>query len=573
MAMIMIMAFFDVLGVASIMPFMAVLVNPEIIETNAYLAYIYSNFGFTNSQDFLYFLGLSVFVLLVISISFKAMTTYVQLRFILMREASIGKRLIAGYLNQPYVWFLNRHSADLGKNILSEVAEVVNSSMLSLMNIFAHGLVTLVLIILLIIVNVQVALVVSIVLISFYLLFFYMGRNIISNAGHKRLEANNERFKIVSEVFGSIKGVKVGGLERNFVDRFSKHAKIYAKSYASAQVLSQLPRFGLELIAFGGLLLMLLILMSGQNNLESVFPIIALYAFAGYRILPALQQVYNGFSLWSFSTSALQNLSNDINTLKLNNTYQDSFAPNIKFDKEIKLNNVVFSYPDVSKQTLNKLNIVIPALSSVGFVGSTGCGKTTSVDLILGLLEPQQGTLTVDNIIIDKSNRSQWLRNIGYVPQNIYLSDDSIASNIAFGIDENLVNQSFIEQAAKIANLDEFIQKELPDGYNTIIGERGVRLSGGQRQRIGIARALYHKPKILILDEATSSLDGMTEAVVMEAIENLGQEVTIIIVAHRLSTVRHCDNIYLLEKGQVKSSGSFDSLKDSDKQFRSMLDL
>jgi len=569
----MIMAFFDVLGVASIMPFMAVLVNPEIIETNAYLAYIYSNFGFTNSQDFLYFLGLSVFVLLVISISFKAMTTYVQLRFILMREASIGKRLIAGYLNQPYVWFLNRHSADLGKNILSEVAEVVNSSMLSLMNIFAHGLVTLVLIILLIIVNVQVALVVSIVLISFYLLFFYMGRNIISNAGHKRLEANNERFKIVSEVFGSIKGVKVGGLERNFVDRFSKHAKIYAKSYASAQVLSQLPRFGLELIAFGGLLLMLLILMSGQNNLESVFPIIALYAFAGYRILPALQQVYNGFSLWSFSTSALQNLSNDINTLKLNNTYQDSFAPNIKFDKEIKLNNVVFSYPDVSKQTLNKLNIVIPALSSVGFVGSTGCGKTTSVDLILGLLEPQQGTLTVDNIIIDKSNRSQWLRNIGYVPQNIYLSDDSIASNIAFGIDENLVNQSFIEQAAKIANLDEFIQKELPDGYNTIIGERGVRLSGGQRQRIGIARALYHKPKILILDEATSSLDGMTEAVVMEAIENLGQEVTIIIVAHRLSTVRHCDNIYLLEKGQVKSSGSFDSLKDSDKQFRSMLDL
>jgi ABC-type multidrug transport system fused ATPase/permease subunit len=572
MIMIMFMAFFDVVGVASVMPFIGVLVNPQIIDTNPFLTWLYINLGFTSTQDFLYFLGITVFFLLFISISFKALTIYTQVRYILMREASIGKHLIEGYLKQPYVWFLNRNSADLGKNILSEVGEVVNGSMLALVMLFAHGTVSLALIILLLFVDAQIALISSAVLIGSYLLFFHLGKNITLRAGRNRLMANNKRFTAVSEAFGAAKEVKLGGLEKNFVDHFSKYAEIYAKSLATAQVVTQLPRFGLELVAFGGLIIMMLVLMGANSNLETVLPIIAVYAFAGYRLIPALQQVYSGFSMLRFSVSALDNLHNDMSTVKFNYYDKEPSKSEIKFDKAIELNDVYFSYPNTSKLSLEKLNIVIPANSMIGLVGSTGCGKTTAVDLILGLLDPQKGTLTVDNVVIDQNNRRQWQNQIGYVPQQIYLSDDSVSSNIAFGMAKNTIDHNAIKQAAKIANLDKFVLNELPEGYDTVIGERGVRLSGGQRQRIGIARALYLRPKVLILDEATSALDTLTEQAVIDAITHLRHEITIIIIAHRLSTVRQCDQIFHLDKGRIKSYGTYVSLSDADEKFKSMLD-
>jgi ABC-type multidrug transport system fused ATPase/permease subunit len=207
----------------------------------------------------------------------------------------------------------------------------------------------------------------------------------------------------------------------------------------------------------------------------------------------------------------------------------------------------------------------------VGFVGATGSGKTTTVDVILGLLEPQKGSLSIDGQIIDATNRRQWQRSIGYVPQHIYLSDDTVTANIAFGVDINDIDQQAVEHAAKIANLHEFVTSDLPDGYNTTVGERGVRLSGGQRQRIGIARALYHNPKVLILDEATSALDNITEQAVMEAVNNLGHEITIILIAHRLSTVRQCDQIYLLERGEVKATGTYQELTQTSERFAAMV--
>jgi ABC-type multidrug transport system fused ATPase/permease subunit len=254
---------------------------------------------------------------------------------------------------------------------------------------------------------------------------------------------------------------------------------------------------------------------------------------------------------------------NDFKNFKITkyNKTQNSLA----LKNSISLNNIYFSYPNSSKTTLQDINLNISANTTVGIVGSTGSGKTTTIDIILGLLKPQKGTLKVDDLVIDQNNYRDWQKLIGYVPQDIYLSDETLAANIAFGVDNKDMSQQSVEHVAKIANLDDFVNNELPLKYQTVIGERGVRLSGGQRQRIGIARALYNNPKVLILDEATSSLDDITEKTIMEEVNKLSKNITIIMIAHRLSTVKKCDKIFILENGKLKNQGTFKKLiNDSD---------
>ena len=569
--MILVMAFLDMLGVASILPFMAVLANPEIVQTNAVLntAFISSrHIGIHTTEQFLFALGVLVFVLLVTSLALKALTTYAQTRFALLREFSIGKRLVEGYLHQPYSWFLNRHSADLGKAILSEVNAVIYKGMLPLMTLMAQSTVALSLLILLIIVDPQLALSVGVVLGLAYAGIFAAMSGWLKRLGQARIDANKERFTVVSEAFGAVKEVKLGGLERAYIQRFAKPAEIFAKGQATAEVISQVPRFALEAIAFGGMLLVILYLMAKSGSFASALPIIALYAFAGYRLMPALQQVYGALTQLSFAAPALDALHKDLMSL-------ESAVPNAQqsampFTHAITLDNVSYRYPNAATPALNAISFSIPARSTVGLVGSTGSGKTTTVDLILGLLDAQEGTLTIDGQIINDRNKSAWQRTIGYVPQQIYLADDTVAANIAFGVESEQINQAAVEKAARIANLHEFVTKHLPHGYSTTVGERGVRLSGGQRQRIGIARALYHNPRVLILDEATSALDNLTEQAVMEAVQNLNHEITIILIAHRLNTVKQCDQIYLLDKGELKEQGVFEELILANEHFREM---
>ena len=274
--------------------------------------------------------------------------------------------------------------------------------------------------------------------------------------------------------------------------------------------------------------------------------------------MPAIQVIYLSSTRLKFVGSALDKIINDIKNLKPLNLNQNQGVLN--FNKTIDLKNISFNYPNSKRTSLKNINLSIPNRSRVGIMGQTGCGKTTMVDIILGLLDPKKGTLEVDGQIIKDQNRRSWQRSIGYVPQQIYLSDDTIAANIAFGVHSKDINKDLVEKASKIANLHEFIIDELPDQYETTVGERGIRLSGGQRQRIGIARALYHNPKVLILDEATSALDDQTEKVVMEAINNLDKNITIIIIAHRLSTIKNCDIVYLLEKGELKNTGTFEEI-------------
>jgi ABC-type bacteriocin/lantibiotic exporter with double-glycine peptidase domain len=568
MGMILIMSFFDVLGVASIFPFISVLVNPEIIQTNQILKtafVICNNIGVNTNEQFLFVLGILVFVVLVISLSFKAITTYFQNKFTLMLEYSIGKRLVEGYLYQPYSWFLNRHSADLGKTILSEVQIIVNTGILPLITLIAQSVVTLSLISMLMIVDPYISLITGSVLTFAYVLIFLVVSGWLKRLGHARAKANQERFSVLSETFAAAKEVKVGGMEQSCVQRFAKPAKIYAKDQATARVIGIIPRFAFEAISFGGMLLLVLYLMNINVNFASILPIITLYAFTGYRMIPAIQQIYAAFTQLRFVGPALDSLYKDLKSLKTYNIQKEIYNP-FQFTQAIRLESVSYSYPNTSRPILNEIDISIPAKHKVGFVGATGSGKTTTVDVILGLLDPLKGQLSVDGQIITDINRHQWQRTIGYVPQNIFLADDSVAANIAFGNQTQNISKNNLERAATIANIHEFIVNNLPHGYDTKVGERGVRLSGGQRQRIGIARALYQKPKLLILDEATSALDNLTEKLIMNNINNLDHDITMIMIAHRLSTLINCDKIYLMEDGEIKASGSYDELiKNNDK--------
>ena len=569
LGMVFLMALIDAIGVASIMPFIAVLANPSLVETNNIFSSIYSYFEFSDTQSFLFYLGVFVFALLIISLSFKSITTYLQLRFTLATEYSLSKRLVEGYLRQPYSWFLNHHSADLGKTVLSEVGDVINYGMMPLMTFITQGVLAVSLLALLMIVDPKVSIIAGTTLGVIYGLIYMLINNFLSRIGSERVEANKARFMVLNEAFSAIKEVKIRNLENAYTQRFSVPAKTYAVNQASVQIIAQLPRFVLEMIAFGGMILLVLALMARSGDFSTAIPLIALYAFAGYRLMPALQQVYGSFSQLRFSSPAIELVHSELTSLAStppSGTDTSSFCP----INDIKLTNVSYRYPKAGRTALTNINIKIVANSIVGLVGTTGGGKTTTIDIILGLLEPQEGRLSVNGKAITDINRLQWQKSIGYVPQQIYLADDTISANIAFGIPAANVDHSKVERAAKIANLHQFVTTELPEGYLTYVGESGVRLSGGQRQRIGIARALYHNPRVLILDEATSALDNLTEQAVMEAVNNLGHEIIIILIAHRLTTVRNCDQIYLLDKGQVKAHGTYDDLIRRSEIFRSM---
>ena len=473
-------------------------------------------------------------------------------------------------MNHPYSWFLNRHSAELGKTLLSEVTTVVQGAILPMTVILAQSATVIAILILLIAINPTLSLVMGAILISSYLIIFSVSNKYLSSIGKKRLLSNEQRYKAVSEAFGAIKEVKLGGLEKAFSQNFNSPAKAFASYHASSQSILQLPRYFLEAILFGGMLLLMVNLLGDDGDAKNFLPMIALYAFAGYRVMPAIQLVYASFSQLQYHKAAFENLHNDYLSISKVEDKNSNMIQPITFAKSMELKDVCYTYPLAEKASLQNINMVIQCKQTIGFVGSTGSGKTTLADIILGILNPESGSLIIDDQLVTDQSMRSWQEKIGYVPQNIYLADTSVAENIAFGIASDQIDSEKVKKAAIIANLHTFIQDEMPKGYETEVGERGVRLSGGQRQRIGIARAMYHQPEILILDEATSALDNVTEQAVMDAVNTLGHQITIILIAHRLTTVQSCDMLYFLHDGEIEASGTFDELVSKNQKFQLM---
>jgi len=572
---VLVMAGLEVVSVGSIMPFLQVAADPASVHENAYLSWAYETVGFADTNAFLIALGLAALAALVVSNAFIVFTTWAMSRYVWGRNHSLSRRLLRSYLYRPYEYFLTRNSAELGKNILEEVKEVASQMLKPALQGGAKAIVALAIIGFLFFVDPVVALMVTLVLGLAYAGIYYAVRDRLDRTGAVRVEANTLRYQFVSEAFGGIKEVKLRGKEQAFLEQYEEPSKRYARVQADYRVIKKAPRYILEAVAFGGIILIAVYLIAVQDNIRQVIPMLGLYAFAGYRLMPALQQAFKGIASTRFNIAAVEKIREDLRTRSevaqlSDNGTQDSRKGPLTLEDRLVIKEVSFTYPGADEPAIRDLSLEIPAHSTVGFVGKTGSGKTTTVDLILGLLSPQEGVISADGTALRDENTRRWQQDIGYVPQQIYLADDTVARNIAFGVPERDIDMERVRDAARQAHIGEFVENELPDQWETVVGERGVKLSGGQRQRIGIARALYHRPSVLVFDEATSALDQATEASVMEAIYALEGDHTMLMIAHRLSTVKRADNIIMLERGRKVGEGTYGDLSNRHSKFRSM---
>ncbi|MFY4729677.1 ABC transporter ATP-binding protein [Nitrospira sp. BLG_2] len=578
----------DALGVSSILPFMAVVGNPELIQTNPWLHHIFTWLEFESTNTFLVGLGSAAIVILVFSNAVSLVSSSAILWFAYNLEHSLSTQILSNYARQPYAYFLEQNSSNLVLNCTGDVARVTNGIAVPVLQAIAKAIIAMSILLLVMWVDPWLALLVGTVIGTVYTGVYLNVRQKMTHLGRASKEAQKERFRLATEVLNGIKELKILGQDDAYQDRFAKYAALYAKNQWMSATVSQVPRYAIESIAFGSVILLVIYLLATHQDFKEALPLMALYAFTAYRLLPAFQQLFGSATAVRFNMGSLEAVEEKLKTLvgppdsetKPIVVAKPTLPVNENVDflrqevgplqQEIVLENLVFQYSNAPVPLINNLNLTIQRNTTVAIVGSSGGGKTTIVDIILGLLEPQDGTLLVDGIPITSCNVTSWQKHLGYVPQHIYVADDTLAANIAFGVAPRDLDIDRVEHAARIANLHEFVMEELPNGYETMVGERGVRLSGGQRQRIGIARAVYSDPDVLILDEATSALDSLTEDAVTEAIRNVMHEKTIIMIAHRLSTVQQADIIYLLENGSISDQGTYEELLDTNGVFRRM---
>lgn len=574
LAFVLLMSLFEVLSTLSIVPFLALIANPSMVETNRAFSTIYQMGNFTNNQEFFVFVGICVFVITIFGICIRASTSWVLMRFSLMRSYNLSLRLLSGYLHQPYVWFLSRHSSELGQGVLSEVQKFVQGNLLPALRLIADSMIIVLIVGLIFTFEPAIAIGAVILLGGVYTCIYLVVRNRLVVIGAERMAANKARFHAVNEATGGVKELKLMGLEDRFLTSFRGAAFKMAAMQFKTMLLTTMPRFALEALAFGGLILLILsLIVRGDGDLSTLLPTLGLLAMATTRILPAIQNIYRGISALRVGKANLERLHNDLKELDgpgKEARRQADTLPKKPLEGTLELDNIHFAYPSTDQSALRGMSLAIRANTTVGIVGGTGAGKTTLVDIILGLLTPTDGRLLVDGDEVTKKNIRAWQKSLGYVPQSIFLTDDTMAANIAFGVKAEEIDHAAVEAAARAASLHNFIMSEMPEGYATKVGERGTRLSGGQRQRVGIARALYHNPDVMIMDEATSALDVLTEQAVMEAVHNISGTKTIIMIAHRLSTVRNCDEIFLLRDGKVAARGTYEELIEKDDEFRQM---
>jgi ABC-type multidrug transport system fused ATPase/permease subunit len=571
-------ALVQMVSVASILPFMSLAGDTQQIHDNRILDDLYDRLRFPSDESFLFAVGLIVLALTALSNGLNAVSRWALIRFGWHHQYEICVRLLSRYLSEPYEFFLSRNSADLTKTMFSEVGEVMNGVIVPGMQMVAKAIVVLSIFGLLLFVDPWLAIISTLVLGGAYGALYGYVRNEQARLGKVRVAAHRDRFRAAEEALAGIKESRVLGRERVFLDRFARPSKEFSRVASRNAIIVAIPKYALETIAFGGIILMTLYMLSTQEDYSQAVAVMSLYAVAGYRLMPALRDMFTGLAKLRFYHSAVESVYQHLrpdedagsDAAGLTDLIPDvSTSARLPFEREIRIDGLSFRYPNTDVDVLRDVDLTIPIRASIGLVGGTGSGKTTLVDLILGLLEPTEGRIWVDGVPLGPEIHRHWRRNLGYVPQEIFLCDDSIARNIAFGLSEERISREAVEEAARVAQIHHFITS-LPQGYDTVVGERGVRLSGGQRQRIGIARALYHQPEVLILDEATSALDGITEDALMEAMQSLAGQKTMILIAHRVTTLRECNRILLFKEGRVAESGTYTELMEQSAEFRAM---
>ncbi len=548
LALVMIMAFIEAAGVVSIMPFLAVLSNPKIIESNAILKKLYDLFSSHTPQQFIMYLGILSLIVVVVSTCIKILAQFSLNRFSSLQRHYFATRLLRIYLQQNYDFFIQRNSATLIKNILSEVDQLITIMIIPALNVMSYGVVLLAMIGILLVYDPVMAISTASVLGGFYITIFWLVRKKLDQIGKSFTEANSERHQTCQEALGGIKDVMINDAKQGYIDSFEQSSRTFARHIATRDTLGQIPLYIIETVGYGSLIILAIILVMSGKDVSHILPVLGLYGFAAYRMLPAAQIMYRAITQIKFSQQVFDILQPEF-SLELHEVTHISQLSTIQFQKEIRIEGVSFAYPNrLDRPVLQNLDLTIDKNSSIGIVGKSGSGKSTLMDLMLGLLQPQSGKILIDGVELTPNHWSSWRSIVGYVPQHIYLADKTVAENIAFGVTSNHIDMQAVKFAAQQAQIDHFITQQLPQGYHTVVGERGVMLSGGQRQRIGIARALYKNPQILFMDEATSALDTETEAAVNEAIQSLSGQKTMVIIAHRESAVANCDQIIVITR-------------------------
>jgi ATP-binding cassette, subfamily B, bacterial PglK len=565
-------AVFETIAVAAILPFMALVLDPALLERYPSLLDVLTRAGITSTRQILMLAGAATVAVVALGNAAGAFNTFVQSRFGARTETRLSADLYAGYVSQPYSFHVQRDAPSLLKVLSADVSAVMHGVLIPgtlavSRLVMAAGVLSV-----LILRDPLVALLVALVLILSYVVIFRAVRNSQARSGSAANVANELRARISQEGLGGIKELRVLGREAATVRGFAAAVEEAALARAGNNVVAQVPRYALETIAFGGILLATLALVNRSSGAASdAIPVLALYAFAGYRLMPALQQMFHSTVNLRFYLPALRTLHADyIHVAGASPATPEAPASDLQMRESLQLQDVTFSYEGADKPALRDINLNILPHQSIGLVGRTGAGKTTLADIILALHQPESGVVAVDGVPLTGHAVRQWQRRVGYVSQSVFLGNSSIAQNIAFGLPPDEIDMELVVHAARDAQAEEFILR-LPAGYDTMVGERGVRLSGGQRQRIGIARALYHEPDVLVFDEATSALDGLTEDAVMDAVRTLRGTRTIILIAHRLRTVEACDRIVVLEDGRIVDEGQYDELMLSSPSFMALV--
>lgn len=540
----------EALTIGSVYLLIATLMDPVNPDRLLMLLNLHRFLGSPEPQRFLVFILLTVFIAYLVKNTYGAAIAYLQNRFAFNKQTALARRLFEHYLGQPYTFHMQRNSAQLIRNLASEADQVIWAVFLPGVVLIAESLVAVTLIVVLFVVDPLSALIILLIFGSVGASYYLLLRKRITRWGEERQHHEGQRILRIQQGLGGIKEVKVLGREQYFLDAFMHHSNARARSFTRYQLSSAMPLLILEVIGIASLLMVVVIALALERQVAGVLPFLGMVAAAAFRLIPASNRILITFQQLRYGRPIVEALYREFNSAAGVARIAPANNEPLVFKQMLRLENIAFRYPGREHDVFSGVTLELARGQSIAIVGPSGAGKSTLVDIILGLLVPKAGHVSIDGRDLQTIIRP-WQSKIGYIPQHIYLIDDSLRRNIAFGIPDAAIDETALERAISRAQLQELVAS-LPAGLKTPVGERGVRLSGGQLQRVGIARALYHEPEVLILDEATSSLDTRTESDVMEAIEKLRGEKTILIIAHRLSSVENCDLTLRVENGTVQ---------------------
>lgn len=543
----------ETLGIGLFIPAISLLMQDDLATRYPVVAPILARLGNPSQQSIIMGAMLILVGIYLIRTIYLAFLAWWQTRFAFSVQRRLSQQLFVTYLSQPYTFHLQRNSAQMINNATGEVGIFTYKTLLPSMLLITESLVLLGVGGLLLVVEPVGAVIVALVLGIASWGFHRATRGRVARWGVARQFHEGKRIQHLQQGLGGVKDVKLLGRESDFLEQYSIHNTRSAHVGERQITLQQIPRLWLELLAVTGMALLIMSMLAQGREMVHIIPTLGLFAIAAFRLMPSMTRILGAVQALRFGMPVINTLRDELSLVESKLPKTNS-SDALALQQEIRLSDVVYTYAGTAKPALHGLTLSIKKGESVGFIGSSGAGKSTLVDILLGLLQPDAGEVSVDGCDIRRNMRG-WQDQIGYVPQSIYLTDDSLRRNVAFGLPAELIDDAAVLRALRAAQLEEFVGG-LPEGLDTVVGERGVRLSGGQRQRIGIARALYHDPQVLVLDEATSSLDTNTEHEVMQAVGSLHGSKTIVIVAHRLSTVEHCDRLYRLEHGRVVAEGA-----------------